>query len=112
MLTDYPDKDIYGDMFGYFEVELMDENANRLSNKSIHISYNNAIYNLTSDSNGKVKLPVNINNYGIFNLLVSFLGDNEYSASFAPGKVTVNKQEASLSAPNKSYYVNANKLST
>ena len=99
-------------MFGYFEVELMDENANRLSNKSIYISYNNVIYNLTSDSNGKVKLPVNINNYGIFNLLVSFLGDNEYSASFAPGKVTVNKQEASLRAPNKSYYVNANKYLT
>ena len=106
------DKDIYGNMFGYFEVELMDENANKLSNKSIYISYNNAIYNLTSDSNGKVKLPVNINSYGIFNLLVSFLGDNEYSASFAPGKVSVIKQEASLSTPNKSYYVNANKYLT
>ncbi|WP_296869175.1 Ig-like domain-containing protein [uncultured Methanobrevibacter sp.] len=101
------DKDIYGNMFGYFEVELVDENANRLSNKSIYISYNNAIYNLISDSNGKVKLPVNINDYGISNLLVSFLGDTEYSASFAPGKVTVNKQKASLTAPNKSYYVNA-----
>ncbi len=101
------DKDIYGNMFGYFEVELVDENANRLSNKSIYISYNNAIYKLISDSNGKVKLPVNINNYGISNLLVSFLGDKEYSASFAPGKVTVNKQKASLTAPNKSYYVNA-----
>ena len=106
------DKDIYGNRLGYFEVELMDENANRLSNKSIYISYNNAIYNLTTDSNGKVKLPVNINSYGIFNLLVSFLGYNEYSASFAPGKVTINKQKASLSAPNKSYYVNANKYLT
>lgn len=106
------DKDIYGNRFGYFEVELMDENANRLSNKSIYISYNNAIYNLTTDSNGMVKLPVNINSYGIFNLLVSFLGDNEYSASFAPGKVTVNKQKASLSTPNKSYYVNVNKYLT
>ena len=106
------DKDIYGNRFGYFEVELMDENANGLSNKFIYISYNNAIYNLTTDSNGMVKLPVNINSYGIFNLLVSFLGDNEYSASFAPGKVTVNKQNASLSAPNKSYYVNANKYLT
>ena len=101
------DKDIYGNRFGYFEVELMDENANRLSKKSIYISYNNAIYNLISDSNGKVKLPVNINNYGISNLLVSFLGDKGYSASFAPGKVTVIKQKASLTAPNKSYYVNA-----
>ena len=106
------DKDIYGNRFGYFEVELMDENANRLSNKFIYISYNNAIYNLTTDSNGKVKLPVNINSYGIFNLLVSFLGDNDYSASFAPGKVTVNKQKASLSTPNKSYYVNVNKYLT
>lgn len=106
------DKDIYGNRFGYFEVELMDENANRLSNKFIYISYNNAIYNLTTDSNGKVKLPVNINSYGIFNLLVSFLGDNDYSASFAPGKVTVNKQKASISTPNKSYYVNVNKYLT
>ena len=106
------DKDIYGNMFGYFEVELRDKNANRMSNKSIYISYNNEIYNLTTDLNGKVKLPININSYGIYNLLVSFLGNNEYSASFAPGKVSVIKQEANLTAPNKSYYVNANKYLT
>ena len=42
-------------------------------------------------------------------LLVSFLGDNEYSASFAPGKVTVNKQKASLSASSSSS-VNRDKI--
>ncbi|MBO6104485.1 MAG: Ig-like domain-containing protein, partial [Methanobrevibacter sp.] len=101
------DKDIYGNSIKYFEVKLLDESNNPLSNRMIHISYNNSIHDILTDSNGVAKLPVSINSYGIYNLLISFLGDSDYSASFAPGKVTVNKQKASLTAPNKSYYVNA-----
>ena len=101
------DKDIYGNSIKYFEVKLLDESNNPLSNRLIHISYNNSIHDILTDSNGVAKLPVSINSYGIYNFLISFLGDNDYSASFAPGKVTVNKQKASLTAPNKSYYVNA-----
>ena len=78
----------------------------------LHISYNNLIYELITDSNGKAKLPVSINNYGIYALLISFLGDSQYIASFSTAKLTVNKQKASLATPNKSYYVNANKYLT
>lgn len=103
------DKNIYGNKIDYFEAKITDGNGNALTNKSIYISYNNVIYSLISDSKGIVKLPVNINNYGISNLLTSFLGDNDYSASFSSGKLTVNKQKASLIAPNKSYLVTSNK---
>ena len=103
------DKDIYGNIIKYFELKLLDENNNPLSNRLIHISYNNAIQDISSDSNGIVKLPVSINSYGIYNLLISFLGDSDYSASFSAAKLTVNKQKASLITPDLSYYVNANK---
>ena len=103
------DKNIYGNKIDYFEAKITDGNGNALANKSIYISYNNVIYSLISDSKGMVKLPVNINNYGISNLLTSFLGDSDYSASFSAGKLTVNKQKASLIAPNKSYLVTSNK---
>ena len=101
------DKDIYGNSIKYFEVKLLDENNNAVSNRLIHISYNGAIYGFVSDSNGIVKLQVNINSYGIYNILASFLGDKEHSASFSSAKLSVNKQKAILIAPNKSYYVNA-----
>lgn len=106
------DKDIYGNSMKYFEAKLLDENNNPLASKSIYISYNNAIYNLISDSNGIIKLAVGINTYGIYNLLISFLGDSRYGASFSGAKLTVNKQKASLTVPNKSYLVTANKYLT
>ena len=103
------DKDIYGSAVKYFEVKLLDLNNNPLSNKTVHISLNNKVYDLLTDSRGVVKLPVSINGYGIHNLLISFLGDSDYLASFSSGKITVNKQKATLIAPNKSYLVTANK---
>ncbi len=103
------DKDIYGSSVKYFEVKLLDANNNPLSNRLIHISYNNAIYVLLSDANGIVKFPININSYGIYNMQMSFLGDENHIASFSSGKVTVNKQKASLITPNKSYWVTASK---
>ena len=106
------DKSIYGNSIRYFEIKLTDVNGKLLAGKSIHISYNNLIYELITDSNGKAKLPVSINNYGIYALLISFLGDSQYIASFSTAKLTVNKQKASLATPNKSYYVNANKYLT
>ena len=106
------DKAIYGNCIKHFEVRLSDGSGALLSNKSIHIFYNNVIYNLITDSNGVAKLPVSINAYGIYTLLISFLGDGGYCASFSTSKLTVNKQKASLAAPNESYYVNADKYLT
>lgn len=103
------DKNIYGNVIKYFEVKLMDGNKNPLANKLVHISYDNRIYDLLTDSKGMAKLPVNINSYGIHNLLISFLGDRDYSVSFSSAKLTVNKQKAKLTAPNKSYLVTSKK---
>ena len=106
------DESIYGNSVDYFKVKLSDESNNSLSNKSIYFSYDNVIYNLSTDSNGIVKLPVSVNNYGIYTILISFLGDKEYSASFISSKLTVNKQKASLTAPNKSYLISSTKFLT
>ena len=52
------DKDIYGNSIRYFEVKLLDENNNAVSNRSIHISTIMQSIGCISDSNGMVKLPV------------------------------------------------------
>ncbi len=103
------DKDNYENTLRYFELKLLDANNKLLLGKLIHISYNNAIYDFISDSNGIVKLSVSISGYGIYNLQMSFHGDNDYCASFSSAKLTVNKQKAKLTAPNKSYWITANK---
>ena len=106
------DKDIYGKSIKNFEVRLFDEDKNPLANKKIYISYGGAIYGIVTDSDGIAKLPVSINEYGIYDLLISFLGDSNYSASFSRAKLTVNRQKANLIAPNKSCFVNAKKYLT
>ena len=106
------EESIYGKSAKYFKVKLSDDSNNSLSNKSIYLSYNNMIYNLSTDSNGIVKLPVSVNNYGIYTILISFLGDKDYSASFLSSKLTVNKQKASLVAPKKSYLLSSTKYLT
>ena len=103
------EKSIYGNAVKYIEVKLLDKNNNPLVGKTIYLSYNNGIYSLKSDNNGIAKLPISITSYGIYNVLISFLGDGQFSASFSQVKFTVNKQKAKLTAPNRSYYVNAKK---
>ena len=106
------DNAIYGNSIKYVPVRLFAEDKKPLANKKIYVSYNNAIYAISTDANGIAKLSVSINAYGIYDMLISFLGDNVYSASFSSSKLTVNKQKAILIAPNQSYYVNAKKYLT
>lgn len=103
------DKNIYGSAVSYVEVKLLDKNNKLLAGKKIHILYNNKIYSFISNNKGVVRLPVNINSYGISKISISFLGDSQYMASFSSAKVIVKKQKASLLSPNRSYLVTSKK---
>lgn len=91
----------------YLTVTLKDQFGNALNNKSIHLTLNNKVYALNTDSNGKAKLQLNIANAGSYSAAVTFLGDNSCAGKFETAKVTVSKQAAKLTTAKKSYKAKA-----
>ena len=91
----------------YFEITLRDSNGNALANKDIQFGFNGKIYNKTTDENGIAKLQINLQRADIYTFAVSFQGDDEYNGTFAVAKITVKKQNPTLTVPNKSYKASA-----
>ncbi|WP_297979861.1 right-handed parallel beta-helix repeat-containing protein, partial [uncultured Methanobrevibacter sp.] len=76
----------------YFTFKLIDSNGNALSNRNVLVGFNGHIYNYTSDENGSAKTQINLGVKGGYTFAVSFLGDENYNASFAVAKITVNPE--------------------
>ena len=91
----------------YFTATLKDNLGNVLNNKTVQISINNQIYNVTTDENGTAKLQINIANAGIYTCTVVLLADDVYNGAFDIAKVTVNKQKAKLTVAKKTYKAKA-----
>ena len=91
----------------YFNITLKDSEGKALANKDVKFGFNGKIYNKTTDENGVAQLQINLQRYDIYTFAVSFLGDDEYNATFIVAKITVKKQTASLTVPNKSYKASA-----
>ena len=107
MVTTAFDSALEGRIGEYFIVTLTDGKGNPLVNKSVQIGFNGAIYNRTTNESGKVRLQINLGYAGKYTFAVSFLGDEEYNGSFVVALITVNKQNAKLTAPNKTYKASA-----
>ena len=105
MVTTTVNAEVDGSIGNNFTVTLKDGNGEVLVNKSVLFGFNGKIYNKTTDENGIAKLQINLKRADIYTFAVSFLGDDQYNASFVVAKITVNKQKASLTVPNKSYKV-------
>ena len=93
----------------YFNVTLTDNNGIPLANKSVKIGFNGVIYNRTTDEKGICKLQINLGYQGTYTFAMSFLGDDDYKASFALAKITVKKQNPVISCSN--YYYKASSKS-
>lgn len=65
------------------------------------------IYDSITDEKGVAELQINLKYSGIYTFAVAYLGDDKYNGSFIVAKITVNKQEGSLTVPAKSYKANA-----
>ena len=87
----------------YFNFKLLDADGNPLANKAICVGFNGHVYNYTTDENGSAKTQINLAVKGGYTFAVSFLGDEEYNASFAVAKITVEQQKPSLKVQNISY---------
>ncbi len=80
----------------YFIAKLTDSNGNALIGKKVQIGFNGKIYNRTTNETGEFKLQVNLVSLGGYTFAISFLGDEEYNASFAVAKITVTKNNGSI----------------
>ena len=88
-------------------VTLKDASGKAIANKTITYSINGVAKTATTDVNGIVKIAVNQANAGTYYYYISFLGDNDYKASFKTVKVTVNKQATKAVFKKKTFKVKA-----
>ena len=78
-------------------VTLKDAQGVALVNKVISIRLNNVDYTRTTDGNGKVSIPVDLD-AGKYDAQISFAGDSSYYSSATVSTITVNKAEVQITA--------------
>ena len=92
------------------EIELTDDENNGISNKTIKVLLNGKEYNLTTNGNGIVKVPLDLNP-GTYTAKISFV-DDEYRNQNKSVKISVLKNKTSITASNLvKYYKNGTSLS-
>ncbi len=89
-----------GQMF-YFT--LKDGDGNLLVNKTVQIGINGPIYTVKTNEKGQAGLQVNMGSANTYTYAISYLGDDEYNASFAVSKLKVTKKPLSI-IPKKTSY--------
>ena len=89
----------------YYSFTLRDSRNNPLANKAVMIVFNNNVYQRITDSNGMVKLQINLANAGTYSIVMSFLGDSNYQSTSKVSKIIVKKQSVKLTAYKKSFKI-------
>ncbi len=80
----------------YFIAKLTDSDGKPLAGKNVQIGFNGKIYERTTNESGEFRLQVNLVTVGGYTFAISFLGDDEYNASFAVAKITVVKADGTI----------------
>ena len=101
--NDYP----AGERGAYFYATLKDANGNTLANKTCYIAVNGPIYTATTDKDGKFGIPVNLAAANTYTYALSFLGDNQYKASFTSTKLILKAKKTSITAKAKTFKAKA-----
>lgn len=91
----------------YMTITLKDQFGRAINNRTIYVVLNNDGYSLTTDSDGKAQLQVNIASAGTYLASVAFLGDNTYESLYDVAKITVSKQTPKLTTSKKTYKAKA-----
>ena len=107
MVTTAVDGDVDGRAGEYFKWKLVDSDGNPIAGKRVQIGFNGKIYNRTTNATGEASLQINLGSKGDYTFAISFLGDDDYNASFVVAKIKVNAQKGSLTVPSKSYAASA-----
>ena len=96
-----------GEKGGYYTIRLTDVNGNPLANKSVGIGYNGILAWYTTDENGTVNKLIGLQNAGPYTFATAFLGDENYTASYAVNKITINMKPTYIKASAKTYKASA-----
>ncbi len=97
------DLKIDGKTGSYLKITLRDDNSNSLPNKKIKVVLNSATFDLLTDNFGLASLQINLEKSGTYTAKISFLGDDEYSASSCNAKIIVKKKKTFLKISKKTF---------
>ena len=89
-----------GSMFYFY---LLDENGKGIANKAVKIGIFDKIYTVKTDKNGRGGLQINIANANYYTYAISFLGDDDYKASFAVCSLQIVKKSVTITPAKTSY---------
>ena len=92
-----------GNIGKFFTFRLTDSKSKALAGKQIIVNFNGKVYYKTTDKNGYVKMQINLAKKGTYDLLICFLGDDKYDASFKANKIKANPVKAKLKVANKKF---------
>ena len=96
---------------GYFEFRLKDSNGNLLKNKKVSITLNGKKYTVSTDSNGKAKIQVNLSPKQ-YDLSLSYSGESNYLSTSKTLKITVVNKEAGTLDSSRTYVVTEKNFNT
>ena len=96
-----------GDIGDYLTATLVDSDGKPLVNKTVQVGLNGNVYTRTTNSTGGISVLMKTSKSGRYTFAVSFLGDDDYNASFACALCTVNKQTPKLTTSSKTYKASA-----
>ena len=90
---------------------LKDDSNGPIQNKSLSIFLNGKTYNETTDSEGSVKLPLNLKP-GSYNALINFAGDDVYANSAMNANIDIKKIPVVIKTSDYSTYLGSDKFFT
>ena len=91
---------------------LKDSNGNLLAGKSIKVSFNGQIYDLTTDSNGQIEMQIKMVNQGTYSITASYDGEANYEAATASFNVVVKPIAVKLTVADVTYALSDTKYLT
>ena len=86
-----------------FTGQLVDSNGNPLVNQTILIGYNGINFNRTTNATGHFAVQIGLQNAGLYTFAMSYLGDDNYNASFLVKGITIIKKPTSIVAKNAKF---------
>jgi hypothetical protein len=89
-----------GTMFYFY---LLDADGKAVANKGVKIGIFDKIYTVKTDKNGRGGLQINIANANYYTYGISFLGDDDYKASFAVCSLQIVKKSVTITPAKTSY---------
>ena len=91
---------------GYdYQFILKDANGTALADREVSVSFNDKTQTVTTDENGWGTVTLKANEEGIYDVEVTFEGDNDYAGISQMAAVKLVREKTNFVAPNRTVYV-------